>query len=131
MLETHTLGCGDGGEMMRTIWCRYYWRRRLFIVAWLVFPFLWFFPAIVITEGLDALGLSADWLGLAIIGLLPLVLFMWTGCSLICWPCPRCKKPIHVSGLFACNLFSRKCIHCALPIGDDATRVDVKSILGG
>ena len=50
MLGIDTLGCGGGGgNNVRMVWNPYYLRRRLFILAWLVFPWLWLIPAIAIT----------------------------------------------------------------------------------
>jgi hypothetical protein len=100
---------------MRSVWHTYYWRRRLFYMLWLVFPLLWLLPAIALTGALETRGLNGGWLELVTIGLLPLALFVWAYC-----PCPRCRKPIHVWGLLASNLFSRRCIHCHMKVGNDS-----------
>ena len=55
----------------------------------------------------------------SIVGLLPGLLFMWSGFAYASWRCPRCQKPIHLRGWFVSDIFARKCTHCTLRIGAD------------
>jgi len=113
---------------VKQTWASYYFRRRMFFFAWLVWPFLWLVPAAIVASVLTELGLGGKDLFAIIMCGGWFSVFIGTSLAWALWPCPRCHKPIHVSGLFYGNAFSRYCIHCSARVGTELQANDQENV---
>jgi hypothetical protein len=105
-------------------WDEYKRRRRAFRLALLLAP-LWLGPGAVIRYFLISYGLDVDVAFFLAVVLPPMLAIVVTHIRRTFWPCARCGHPFHVSWLYG-NPFSRRCVHCRLPLWADPSGPNVR-----
>ena len=100
---------------MGNVWDEYRRRRRAFRLSFLL-ALLWLVPGsmtrrfLVERCGWDDILAFCLAVGLPVLGIISAAHL-----KKVLWPCPRCGRPFHV-GWFDSNAFSRRCVHCRLPL---------------
>jgi uncharacterized membrane protein len=99
---------------MDPAWAEYR-RRRLVFRLTLLFALLWFLPGAMLTEFLAKNGVNKNLAFLLIMALPMLGSIAVAHLRRMLWPCPRCKRAFHVTWFYG-SPFSRRCLHCGLPL---------------
>ena len=90
-------------------------RRRLLFRLTLLFALLWFLPGAMLTEFLVRDGVNKNLAFFLIMALPILGSIAVAHLRRILWPCPKCKHHFHGTWFYG-NPFSRRCLHCGLPL---------------
>lgn len=98
------------------IWDEYKRRRRAFRSAFFLWPLWVIVPGSLIRALLVRLGMD-DGLAFFLVAVPAIIYVLVANYRRMTWPCPRCGRPFHVNwGRLYGNAWSRRCVHCGLPL---------------